>query len=324
LSTPYTFKVQPADLHKRLDLFLKGKGVPYSRSQLKKWIDEGRISVNGKSEKGGYRLKGGDFLEVFPEDPIPLSLTPENIPLSILYEDKDLLVLDKPPGLVVHPAPGNYSGTLVHALLFHCLDLSGIGGMLRPGIVHRLDKDTSGLMIVAKNDASHQQLIRQFQTGKVIKEYQALIWGLPQKNHGRIEKPIGRHPVQRKKMTVDENKGKPAVTEWQVIERFPTQKITWMKLGLKTGRTHQIRVHLSSQGLPVVGDPLYGGGKNIKTKEKGLPTEVLKTISRQLLHSSHLTFSHPTNRNLLDFSSPLPGDMEDLIKFLRTCADRIE
>ncbi len=227
-------------------------------------------------------------------------------------------------GLVVHPAPGNYSGTLVHALLFHCLDLSGIGGMLRPGIVHRLDKDTSGLMIVAKNDASHQQLIRQFQTGKVIKEYQALIWGLPQKNHGRIEKPIGRHPVQRKKMAIDENKGKPAVTEWQVIERFSPQGITWLKLGLKTGRTHQIRVHLSSQGWPVVGDPLYGKGKNIKMKEKGLPTEVLKTISRQLLHSSHLTFIHPTNRNLLDFSSTLPGDMEDLIKFLRTCADRIE
>jgi 23S rRNA pseudouridine1911/1915/1917 synthase len=299
------------------------KGVPYSRSQLKKWIDEGRISVNSKSEKGGYRLKEGDFLEVFPEDPIPLSLTPENIPLSILYEDKDLLVLDKPAGLVVHPAPGNYSGTLVHALLFHCLDLSGIGGVLRPGIVHRLDKDTSGLMVVAKNDVSHQQLIRQFQTGKVIKEYQALIWGLPQKNRGRIEKPIGRHSVQRKKMAIVENKGKPAVTEWQVIERFP-QGITWLKLGLRTGRTHQIRVHLSSQGWPVVGDSLYGGGKHIKTKERGLPPKILKAISRQLLHSCHLLFIHPTNRNLLDFSSPLPKDMEDLIKFLRTCADRID
>lgn len=320
----YEFKVQPPNLHKRLDLFLKEKGIPYSRSQLKKWIDEGRVSVNGKPEKGGYRLKNGDFLEVFPKEPITLSLTPENIPLSILYEDKDLLVLDKPAGLVVHPAPGNYSGTLVHALLFHCLDLSGIGGVLRPGIVHRLDKDTSGLMIAAKNDVAHQQLIHQFQTGKVIKEYQALIWGLPQKMRGFIEKPIGRHAVQRKKMAIDENKGKPAVTEWQVIERFPPQGITWLKLGLRTGRTHQIRVHLSSQGWPVVGDSLYGGGRNIKTKERKLPPEVLEAISRQLLHSCHLVFIHPTKRNSLDFSSPLPKDMKDLVKFLRTYADRID
>ncbi len=221
----------------------------------------------GSLRKGSYRLKTGDFLELFPEDPIPLSLTPENIPLSILYEDQDLLVLDKPAGLVVHPAPGNYSGTLVHALLFHCLDLSGIGGVLRPGIVHRLDKDTSGLMVVAKNDISHQRLIHQFQTGKVIKEYQALIWGLPLKSQGRIEKPIGRHPVQRKKMAINTIQGKPAVTEWQVIERF-SQGITWLNLVLKTGRTHQIRVHLSSQGWPVVGDPLYGGKKNIITQDK--------------------------------------------------------
>jgi 23S rRNA pseudouridine1911/1915/1917 synthase len=173
----YEFKVQDPDLQKRLDLFLIEQGIPYSRSQLKKWIEGGRVSVNGQSTKGGYRLKRGDSLELIPEAPLPLRLTPEFIPLSIIFEDKDLLVLDKPAGLVVHPAPGNYSGTLVHALLFHCQDLSGIGGVLRPGIVHRLDKDTSGLMVVAKNDASHQQLIRQFQSGKVIKEYQALVWG---------------------------------------------------------------------------------------------------------------------------------------------------
>ena len=317
----YEFKVQPPDLHKRLDLFLVDKEVPYSRSQIKKWIDEGRISVNGKPEKGSYRLKTGDFLELFPEDPIPLSLTPENIPLSILYEDQDLLVLDKPAGLVVHPAPGNYSGTLVHALLFHCLDLSGIGGVLRPGIVHRLDKDTSGLMVVAKNDISHQRLIHQFQTGKVIKEYQALIWGLPLKSRGRIEKPIGRHQVQRKKMAINAVHGKPAVTEWQVIERF-SRGITWLNLVLKTGRTHQIRVHLSSQGWPVVGDPLYGGKKNITPKEKGGPVEGPKEISRQLLHACRLAFSHPTNWNPLDFSSAIPRDMEDLIQYLRTCSDR--
>ncbi|OGP52276.1 MAG: hypothetical protein A2Y79_13410 [Deltaproteobacteria bacterium RBG_13_43_22] len=320
MSRPYTFKVQTPDIHKRLDLFLVEKGVPYSRSQLKRWIDEGKISVNGQPEKGGYRLKGGDFLEVFPEAPVPLSLIPENIPLSILYEDQDLLVLDKPVGLVVHPAPGNYSGTLVHALLFHCFDLSGIGGVLRPGIVHRLDKNTSGLMVVAKNDVSHQRLIHQFQTGKVVKEYQALVWGLPLKSRGRIEKPIGRHPVQRKKMAVDEIHGKPAVTEWQVIKKFP-QGITRLNLVIKTGRTHQIRVHLSSQGWPVVGDPLYGGKKNYGAKGKELSLEAAKSISHQMLHSSRLAFIHPTNGNLLDFSSPLPGEMEKLIRKLTNNSD---
>jgi 23S rRNA pseudouridine1911/1915/1917 synthase len=317
----YEFKVQDPDLRKRLDLFLVEKGGPYSRSQIKKWIEGGRILVNGQPTKGGYRLKKGDSLELTPEAPVPLSLTTENIPLSIVYEDQDLLVLDKPAGLVVHPAPGNYSGTLVHALLFHCRDLSGIGGVLRPGIVHRLDKDTSGLMLVAKNDASHQQLIRQFQMGRVIKEYQALVWGLPLKTQDRIEKPIGRHPVKRKKMAVDEAHGKPAVTDWQVIERF-SPGITWLRLGLKTGRTHQIRVHLSSQGWPVVGDPLYGRIKNILIKGERLSAEAVKGISRQLLHSSRLSFLHPTNGNPLDFSSSLPKDMEGLIRHLRTCSDK--
>ena len=318
----YEFKAQAPDFHKRLDLFLVEKEVPYSRSQLKKWIDEGRISVNGKPEKSSYRLKTGDFLELFPEDPTPLSLTPENIPLSILYEDSDLLVLDKPAGLVVHPAPGNYSGTLVHALLFHCLDLSGIGGVLRPGIVHRLDKDTSGLMVVAKNDISHQRLIHQFQTGTVTKEYQALIWGLPLKSRGRIEKPIGRHPVQRKKMAINTVHGKSAVTEWKVIERF-SQGITLMNLIIKTGRTHQIRVHLSAQGWPVVGDPLYGRNKNINPKGRSGALESPKEVRRQLLHACRLAFSHPTSGNRLDFLSETPKDMEDLIQYLRNFSEGI-
>ncbi len=312
----YDFKVEASDLHKRSDHFLVEKGVPYSRSQIKKWIEEGKLLVNGQVEKGSYRVKIGDFLTLTPEAPIPLTLTPEDIPLSISYEDRDLLVLDKPAGLVVHPAPGNYSGTLVHALLFHCLDLSGIGGVLRPGIVHRLDKDTSGLLVVAKNDISHQRLIHQFQTGKVIKEYQALVWGHPLKSQGRIESPIGRHPVQRKKMSVNPLQGRPALTEWQVIERFP-QGITWMKLVLKTGRTHQIRVHLSSQGWPVVGDPLYGGKKNIIDKMKKRADAVQSDISRQLLHACRLAFFHPTTHNYLDFSSALPKDMEKLIISLR-------
>jgi 23S rRNA pseudouridine1911/1915/1917 synthase len=317
----YEFKIQAADPHKRLDHFLVEKGIPHSRSQLKKWIDEGRLSVNGQPGKGSYRLKTGDFIVLWTEDPTPLDLTPENIPLSINYEDQDLLVLDKPAGLVVHPAPGNYSGTLVHALLFHCLDLSGIGGVLRPGIVHRLDKDTSGLMVVAKNDISHQRLIHQFQKGKVTKEYQALVWGGPLKSRGRIESPIGRHPVQRKKMAINAVHGKPAVTEWQVIERF-SLGITRLHLVIKTGRTHQIRVHLSSQGWPVVGDPLYGGKKNIVSKGKGGGYEIQKEISRQMLHACRLAFFHPTNHNHLDFSSAIPVDMENLIKYLRNFSDK--
>ncbi|MBI5603887.1 MAG: RluA family pseudouridine synthase [Deltaproteobacteria bacterium] len=317
----YEFIVQEPDLSKRLDLFWVEQGVPYSRSQIKKWIEERRITVNGQAAKGGYRLKRGDFLELVPQEPIPLMLAPENISLSILYEDQDLLVLDKPAGLVVHPAPGHYSGTLVHALLFHCTDLSGIGGIMRPGIVHRLDKDTSGLMVVAKNDASHQELIRAFQMGRVIKEYQTLVWGGPLKSQGRIENPIGRHPVQRKKMAINEAHGKPAVTEWQIIERFP-QGITWLQVGLKTGRTHQIRVHLSSEGWPVVGDPLYGRLKNKSNKKDGPLAEALKGVSRQLLHSCRLSFQHPIQGKPLDFSSPLPRDMEGLIRQLRTGPDK--
>jgi 23S rRNA pseudouridine1911/1915/1917 synthase len=316
----YEFTGQDGESPKRLDLFLMEQGIPYSRSQLKKWIEEGRVTVNGQATKGGYRLKKGDILELNPEDPVPLTLTPETIPLSVVFEDPDLLVLDKPAGLVVHPAPGNYSGTLVHGLLSYCQDLSGIGGVLRPGIVHRLDKDTSGLMVVAKNDLSHQQLIRQFQSGRVIKEYQALVWGGPQRSQGRIEKPIGRHPVQRKKMALDEIHGKPAITEWRVLQRFP-QGFTWLRLDLKTGRTHQIRVHLSSQGWPVVGDSLYGGKKNIREKEGSPLGEALKTVSRQLLHSCRLAFLHPVSTIPLDFQSPLPADMEELLGQLRAFYD---
>jgi 23S rRNA pseudouridine1911/1915/1917 synthase len=312
----YEFKAQRSDIHKRLDLFLMEQGMPYSRSQFKKWIDRGRIQVNGIRTKGGYRLKNGDSLTIIPEDPVSLTLTPEDIPLAVLFEDKDLLVLDKPAGLVVHPAPGNYSGTLVQALLFHCQDLSGIGGVLRPGIVHRLDKDTSGLMVVAKNDISHQQLIHEFQSGKVIKEYQALIWGIPLKDRDQIDQPIGRHPIQRKKMAIVDHHGKPALTKWQVIERFP-EGISWLKLGLKTGRTHQIRVHLAWKGWPVVGDPLYGGRKTILGKGNAGLTEALQNISRQMLHSARLAFLHPIKGNSMEFSSSLPRDMGDLIQFLR-------
>ncbi|MEW6185331.1 MAG: RluA family pseudouridine synthase [Thermodesulfobacteriota bacterium] len=320
MNIPYLFTARTPDVRKRLDHFLVEQRVPFSRSQIKKWIDEGRLSVNGRAEKGGYRLKEGDCLTFSPGEPVPLSLTPEAIPLKIVFEDQDLLVLDKPAGLVVHPAAGNFSGTLVHALLHHCSDLSGIGGVMRPGIVHRLDKDTSGLMVVAKNDSSHQDLIRQFQKGGISKEYQALVWGGPAILSGRIEKPIGRHPVHRKKMAVNEKQGKAALTEWEVLERF-SAGVSLLKLIIKTGRTHQIRVHLSSQGWPVVGDPLYGGKKSGLVRDKELPEALASLMTRQLLHAYRLAFYHPTQGNLLDFSSCLPEDMEAALKVLRLCSD---
>jgi 23S rRNA pseudouridine1911/1915/1917 synthase len=318
---PYAFKVSGSDVRKRLDLFLIEQGVPCSRSQIKKGIEEGRITVNGQKPKSSYRVREGDDLSLIPEDPIPLDLTPENIPIPILYEDEALLVVNKPAGLVVHPAPGNYAGTLVHALLFHCRDLSGIGGVLRPGIVHRLDKDTSGLMVAAKNDLAHQTLIQYFQQGKILKEYQALVFGVPPANQGRIEGPIGRHPVQRKKMAVNTAHGKPAITEWQVMERFP-RGITWMQLTLKTGRTHQIRVHLASQGWPVVGDPLYGGKKHESFKGEDELAAILRKAKRQFLHSRHLSFHHPTKGILMDFVSELPEDMAELIGRLKLLEGR--
>ncbi|HMK66306.1 MAG TPA: RluA family pseudouridine synthase [Thermodesulfobacteriota bacterium] len=313
----YRYKVPGSDVRKRLDLFLIEQNLPYSRSQLQKGIDEGRITVDGEKPKSSYRVKEGDLISVTIEDPAPPNLTPEDIPVPILYEDHDLLVINKPAGLVVHPAPGNYAGTLVHALLFHCRDLSGIGGVLRPGIVHRLDKDTSGLMVVAKNDPAHQRLIHYFQQGKILKEYQTLVFGDPPLNQGRMEGPIGRHPVQRKKMAINPVHGKPALTEWQVLERLP-KGITWLQLTLKTGRTHQIRVHLASQGWPVIGDPLYGRKKFGSLLGDDDLSGVIMKAKRQYLHSRRLAFQHPSTGAPMDFSSELPDDMSELILTLKS------
>lgn len=311
------YEAQDRDVRKRLDHYLLERGLDYSRSQVKKWIEAGQVLVNGLPTRGAYRLKEGDRISLTIPEPQPLPLQPEEIPLSILFEDKDLLVLDKPAGLVVHPAPGHRAGTLVHALLAHCRELSGIGGVLRPGIVHRLDKDTSGLMIVAKNDYSHRALVRQFQSAQVTKEYQALVWGHPAQDKGVINQPIGRHPIHRKKMAVNPINGKPAVTEWTVLERFPCS-LSRLKLNIKTGRTHQIRVHLSWLGYPVVGDPLYGRAKGPGKDLAGPLADALKAVSRQLLHSSFLSFKHPVSETPMAFSSPLPADMQGLIDLLKS------
>ena len=311
------FTVRETDARQRLDRFLAEQGSPgWSRNQIQKWIEEERVTVNGVPLKAGYRLKEGDRVGVEPKEAAPLALEPEPIPLTVLWEDQDLLVIDKPAGLVVHPAPGNYSGTLVQALLHHCRDLSGIGGVLRPGIVHRLDKETSGLLVVAKNDLTHRDLIRQFQSGAVIKEYQALVRGHPAQKQGRIDRPIGRHPVHRKKMAVVEERGKPALTEWEVTEMFPAG-FTRLRVRIKTGRTHQIRVHLSAIGLPVLGDPLYGPGRGKPENRSPLLARISALASRQMLHAARLSFLHPRNGERMAFEAPLPADLIQVIDLLK-------
>ena len=312
----YEFIVQAPDAGKRLDLFLAGQGLEFSRSRIKKWVEESAVTVTGLPAKAGYRLKTGERVVLIPKDPAPLLLEPEPIPLVIVFEDPDLLVVDKPAGLVVHPAPGNYSGTLVQALLHHGRDLSTFGGTFRPGIVHRLDKDTSGLLIVAKNDTCHQGLTGQFQSGLIFKEYQAIAWGKPPQEQGIIDRPIGRHPIDRKKMSVNAVRGKAALTEWRVLEDYPAG-IVRLLVRIQTGRTHQIRVHLASLGLPILGDPLYGNKKRTGQGLNPPLASVLASLSRQMLHASHLAFTHPRTQIRLEFNSPCPPDMSQLIDLLK-------
>ena len=312
----YEFLVKAPDAGKRLDLFLAGQGLDFSRSQIQKWGEEGGVTVNGHPAKAGYRLKTGEQVVLTPKEPDPILLKPEPIPLLIVFEDPDLLVIDKPAGLVVHPAPGNYSGTLVHALLHLGQNLSTASGAFRPGIVHRLDKDTSGLLIVAKNDLCHRALTNQFQSGLIFKEYQALTWGTPPQRQGIIDRPIGRHPIDRKKMAINEVRGKPALTEWLVLETYHPG-INRLRLRIKTGRTHQIRVHLAASGLPILGDPLYGPKKRgLKGLDPALATS-LASLSRQMLHAGRLAFAHPRTQIHMEFTSPWPADMSQLIDLLK-------
>ncbi|UCD86180.1 MAG: RluA family pseudouridine synthase [Deltaproteobacteria bacterium] len=309
------FIVSPENSKKRLDLFLLEQHLPLSRSQIKKLIEENRVQVNSNSSKAGYRLLSSDRISVVIPDAQDIVLNPEDIPLKILYEDDCLIVIDKPAGMVVHPAPGNYSRTLVNALLFHYRELSRIGGSLRPGIVHRLDKNTSGVLVIAKQDQAHQNLAEQFKEHRVTRKYLALIYGSIPEDAGKIDSPIGRHPIQRKKMSSRAREGKKAVTQWRVRERF--NHLTFLEIIPHTGRTHQIRVHLSERGNPIVGDPVYGGRKRARTIED---SEVLVKIQRLkglALHAGTLGFTHPGSGEYLEFFSPLPGDLEDLIRTLR-------
>ena len=248
------------------------------------------------------------------------SVEPENIPLDVVYEDSDLLVINKKAGMVVHPAVGNFSGTLVNALLFHCKDLSGINGVLRPGIVHRLDKNTSGLLVVAKNDLAHLGLAEQIQNRSLLREYVAVAWGHMADEEGTIEAPIGRAMKDRKKMAVTRLKGRESLTQYKVLERYDLCNL--LSIRLKTGRTHQIRVHLSYLNHPVLGDPEYGGRqkwiKGIYDRERPFAQKLLSLIERQALHARKLGFVHPRTKDYQEFDSPLPEDMDSLLNLLRT------
>ncbi len=312
----FNLTVAPDDAGIRLDVFLSRRLPDCSRSHAAQLIEQDRVHVDGMVRKVGYRLKAGERIQVTVPPPSPVQVMPEPIPFTIVYEDASLIVVDKPAGLVVHPAAGHASGTLVNGLLHHCRDLEGIGGERRPGIVHRLDKDTSGLLVVAKNDRVHQHLSRQFKARQVHKIYLALVWGTPSEESGRIDRPVGRHAVERKRMAVVAFGGREALTFWRVAERLPGA--TLLSVELKTGRTHQIRVHFQSIGHPLVGDPVYGRSSRPKlAKNAADPVFHLIRARRQMLHAAQLSFIHPDNGQPLSFEAPLPADMAALLGDLR-------
>lgn len=310
----HEFTILPHETGARLDVFLSGKDLDLSRSQVRRVVDEGLVRVNLVHPKVSYRLKERDVVTFQRREPNPDRALPQDIPLNIIYEDTHILVIDKPAGMVVHPAAGNQQGTLVNALLFHCRDLSGIGGVLRPGIVHRLDKHTSGLLVVAKSDVAHRGLASQFKQHQVRKIYKALVYGNPREDEGIIDVPVGRHPTDRKRMSTRSRRGKDALTCWRVLERYGTA--TLLAVDIKTGRTHQIRVHLNAAGYPVVGDNVYGIPGRANAVENTLLRAKLKAMKRQALHASEIGFAHPVSHEKLSFFLPLPDDMSKLCDYL--------
>jgi len=292
----------------RLDLFLTRhlQKEGFTRSRLQQLIKSGHVLVNGHEAKVKYAVHDGDQLTIDVPPPVPVDLVAEPVHFVPLFEDQDLIVLSKPPDTVVHPACGNYSATLVHGLLHHCEELSGINGEMRPGIVHRLDKDTSGIMVVAKSDFAHHALVDQFKARQVTKIYRAIVDGVPSRQSGTIDLPIDRHPVNRKKMAVREQ-GRTAVTHWRVLEEFALG-FAYLEVRLETGRTHQIRVHMAASGFPIAGDEVYGR-KNSKYPQLG--------IGRQCLHAHTLAFLHPRTGQPLEFVAPLWEDMVQTLELLR-------
>lgn len=311
----FTIIAAEFDADTRLDSFVASNISACSRKTAASLIQKGLIHVSGSVKKPGYRIKPGDTIEGILPAPQPVAFQPEPISLSILFEDTAIIIIDKAPGVVVHPAPGHYTGTLVNGLLFHCPDLSGIGGELRPGIVHRLDKDTSGVLAVAKSQEAHIHLASQFKSRKVNKRYLCVVHGEPKTDAGTIQLPIGRHPSDRKKMSVHSRKPRSAETQWRVRERF--DGFALLDIRLKTGRTHQIRVHCAAIHHPVVGDTVYGGRKGVRKFKTEARRLLIKGISRQMLHAFHLGIIHPVTDEPMSFEAPVPEDMRGLIEGLR-------
>lgn len=287
----------------RIDRLIADSLSDFTRSGIAKLIEGGNVSVNGKTVSKNYKCRAQDNITVNVPDAVALEAQPENIPLDIVYEDNDLLVVNKPKGMVVHPAAGNYSSTLVNALLYHCKDsLSGINGVIRPGIVHRIDKDTSGLLIVAKNDAAHISLAQQIKEHSFHRAYRAVVYGNIKEDSGTVHQPIGRSPKDRKKMAVTDKNSKDAVTHYQVLQRFGD--FTYIRCVLETGRTHQIRVHMAYIGHPLAGDAVYG------------PKKVITNLNGQCLHAGEIGFVHPKTNEYMEFTSPLPDYFTAFLKRL--------
>ena len=288
----------------RIDRFLSKDLETLSRSYLQKLLKDGEISVNGKPVKANYKVSEGDKIQIRIPEPENPDILPENIPLDILYEDDDILVVNKPKGMVVHPAPGHYSHTLVNAVMYHCGErLSGINGVLRPGIVHRIDMDTTGSLLICKNDHAHQILAEELKEHSITRRYHAIVHGNIKEDTGTVNAPIGRHPVDRKKMSTKAPNGRHAVTHYKVLERFGDY--TYIECELETGRTHQIRVHMSSIGHPILGDPVYG------------PAKCPYKLQGQTLHAKILGITHPATGEYMEFDAPLPGYFSDLLQRLR-------
>ena len=299
--TDFSFIISPEEAGKRIDKLLSELLPEYTRSFLQRVIEEGGATIDGKTAKAKSKPAAGSLLELHINEPEPIDAQPEDIPIDIVYQDEDIAVINKAQGMVVHPAAGNYTGTLVNALLYHVKDLSGINGAIRPGIVHRIDKDTSGLLVIAKNDNAHLSLGEQIKSKTAHREYIALVNGNIKEDEGRIDLPIGRHRVDRKKMAVVPE-GKPAATNYTVLERYG--KYTLVKAVLETGRTHQIRVHFAHNGHPVVGDPVYG------------PEKCEFKLNGQLLHAKRLMLIHPSTGEKMEFEAPMPDYFETVIKKL--------
>jgi 23S rRNA pseudouridine1911/1915/1917 synthase len=312
----FFFSIADKDREERIDSYLASQVHDLTRSRVQELIKTGLVKVNGLVTKASYRVKQGDQISLCIPPPASYHLEPEPVEFRIVYEDASLIVVDKPPGLVVHPAPGHAAGTLVHGLLEHCRDLSGIGGRLRPGIVHRLDKDTSGLVVVAKHDRAHAFLSEQFKSGKVNKRYLAVVHGIVKQETGKIDLPIARHPKKRKEMWVTNSGGRKALTFWRRKEILG-HKFALLSVRPKTGRTHQIRVHLSYLGHPIVGDPVYGYKKSWWKKNFPRTGGEPFTGARQMLHAETLGFIHPDWDRYSEYHAPMPRDMEDLIQALK-------